>query len=209
MTNTRRGRPKTPILSHDNVVRTSLKIVDEDGLESLTTRRLAAELGVRGASLYNHFANKDEILAAVVDLVLTESSRRRHVPNGDPRRILLWASRSFRDALMAHPNMLPVMAGTRTAGFGRRAADVVHHRLVTAGVSSRRSHQAMEAIERWTVGWVMREIVQRESAAEGSKDAAERALPKATFDAVASAIIDTVIGGSPGPRKKTAARATT
>jgi AcrR family transcriptional regulator len=105
--------------------------VDAEGLDALSTRRLAAELGVRGPSLYNHFATKDEILDAVADAVVREVS----VPPFDdwPAALLAWA-RSYRAALRAHPNIVPYLA----QGPGRRPAqlamaDAVYGGLVDAG----------------------------------------------------------------------------
>ena len=64
------ARPRTPLLSRDGIVAAALALVDAEGLEALSTRRLAAELGVSGPSLYNHVATKDELIDAVVDSVL-------------------------------------------------------------------------------------------------------------------------------------------
>jgi AcrR family transcriptional regulator len=51
------------------VLRAAIALADESGIESLTTRRLGQELGVKAMSLYNHVANKDDILDGIVDLV--------------------------------------------------------------------------------------------------------------------------------------------
>ncbi|MCD0481370.1 TetR/AcrR family transcriptional regulator [Streptacidiphilus sp. ASG 303] len=66
------ARPRRPLLSHDRIVAAALRLVDAEGLEALSTRRLAAELGVSGPSLYNHFATKDDLLDAVADAVVGE-----------------------------------------------------------------------------------------------------------------------------------------
>jgi AcrR family transcriptional regulator len=64
------ARPRKPLLSRDRIVTTALALVDAEGLVALSTRRLAAELGVSGPSLYNHFATKEAILDAVADTVI-------------------------------------------------------------------------------------------------------------------------------------------
>jgi AcrR family transcriptional regulator len=48
-------RPRTPLLSVGRIVETALTLIDAEGPAALSTRRLAAELGVSGPSLYNHF----------------------------------------------------------------------------------------------------------------------------------------------------------
>ena len=90
----------------------------------VSTRRLAAELGVRGPSLYNHFATKDEILDAVADAIVGAG---RHVmlrPTHDWREALRRWARSYRAALLAHPNIVPFLA----QGPGRRPAALRHGR---------------------------------------------------------------------------------
>ena len=65
------AKPRTP-LSRERVLRAALELADAGGIESLTMRRLGQELGVEAMSLYNHVANKDDILDGIVDLVFGE-----------------------------------------------------------------------------------------------------------------------------------------
>jgi AcrR family transcriptional regulator len=59
-------------LSRERVLRAAVLLADEDGLESLTMRELGLRLGVEAMSLYNHVANKDDILDGMVDLVVSK-----------------------------------------------------------------------------------------------------------------------------------------
>ena len=59
-------------LSKERVLRAAMVLADERGIESLSMRKLAQELGFEVMSLYNHVSNKDEILAGIVDLVAHE-----------------------------------------------------------------------------------------------------------------------------------------
>ena len=61
-----------PRLSRAAVVERGLAIGDEDGLEAVTIRRLAAELGVTPMALYWHFRNKDELMTGLADAVWSE-----------------------------------------------------------------------------------------------------------------------------------------
>ena len=63
--------PRVP-LSRERVLRAAVLLADEDGLESLTMRQLGLRLGVEAMSLYNHVANKDDLLDGMVDLVVSE-----------------------------------------------------------------------------------------------------------------------------------------
>jgi AcrR family transcriptional regulator len=130
------ARPRNPLLSRDRIVAAALDLVDTEGLAALSTRRLAAVLGVSGPSLYNHFATKDALLDAVVDEVLGEVDLSMWVQVDKETwadALARWA-RSYRAALVAHPNLVPVLA----QGPGRRAnalrlADAVFGGLVDAG----------------------------------------------------------------------------
>lgn len=128
------ARPRKPLLSTDRIVETARELVDAEGLAAVSTRRLAARLGVSGPSLYNHFRTKDEILevvadsvSALVDLSMFEDGRNWRTALHD------WAV-SYRAALRAHPNIVPVLArgpGRRPAAL--RLADAVYGAMVDAG----------------------------------------------------------------------------
>lgn len=129
------ARPRRPLLSHDRIVTTALRLVDAEGLEALSTRRLAAELGVSGPSLYNHFATKDDLLDAVADAVVGEVDLSMFDRAGAEWRTALrdWA-RSYRAALAAHPHVVPVLAqGPGRRPHALRLADAVFGALVDAG----------------------------------------------------------------------------
>jgi AcrR family transcriptional regulator len=127
------ARPPRRLLSREQIVAAAMELIDADGLAEFTTRKLAAVLGVRGPSLYNYFATKDEILDAVAnqvtDMVDISMLGRTYWADG----LRGWA-RSFRAALLQHPNIVPFLA----QGPGRRPAslamaDAVFGALVDAG----------------------------------------------------------------------------
>lgn len=66
----RRARPAKAPLSRDVIVETGLRILDNDGLSALTMRRVAQELDTGAASLYVYVANRDDLMAAMLDHVL-------------------------------------------------------------------------------------------------------------------------------------------
>ncbi|ADD42023.1 TetR/AcrR family transcriptional regulator [Stackebrandtia nassauensis] len=132
------ARPRRPLLSRDRITAAALAVVDADGLEALSTRRLATELGVSGPSLYNHVATKDELLDDVVDSVLGEVDTTAMAGLSPSRRdwataLAAWA-RSYRTALAAHPNIVPALAsGPGNRPHALRIADAVFGGLVGAG----------------------------------------------------------------------------
>lgn len=110
--NRRRHRPGG--LTIEQITKSALVIVDDEGLGALTMRRLAEELGTGAASLYRHVANREELLVEAVDHVLGE------VEFGTPKPTwredfanqasLLWST------LIAHPHLLPVVLRTPLLG---------------------------------------------------------------------------------------------
>lgn len=130
------ARPRKPLLSRDRIVETAGALVDAEGLGALSTRRLAAELGVSGPSLYNHFRTKDEILDAVADAVSAKIDLSMFAADDDRDWLTAlrdWAV-SYRAALADHPHIVPVLAqgpGRRPAGL--RVADAVFGAMVRAG----------------------------------------------------------------------------
>ncbi|GAB2947151.1 MULTISPECIES: TetR/AcrR family transcriptional regulator C-terminal domain-containing protein [unclassified Streptomyces] len=130
------ARPRKPLLSRDRIVEAASALVDAEGLDAVSTRRLAAVLGVSGPSLYNHFRNKEEILDAVADAVSAQVDLSMF-EEADPRdwREALhdWAL-SYRAALAAHPHIVPVLArGPGRRPVGLRVADAVFGAMVGAG----------------------------------------------------------------------------
>ncbi|MEM0982289.1 MAG: TetR family transcriptional regulator, partial [Cyanobacteria bacterium P01_H01_bin.58] len=63
--------PQLP-LSRELILRAALRLADEGGVEALSMRKIAQVLGVKAMSLYNHVANKDDILDGIVDRVVAE-----------------------------------------------------------------------------------------------------------------------------------------
>ncbi|MEV0849026.1 TetR/AcrR family transcriptional regulator [Streptomyces sp. NPDC049954] len=149
------ARPRKPLLSTGRIVETACALVDAEGLGAVSTRRLAAELGVSGPSLYNHFRTKDEILEAVadavsaqVDLSMFEEGSERA---GDWRGALHDWALSYRAALARHPHIVPVLArgpGRRPAAL--RLADAVFGAMTTAGWPPAQA-TSIGAVLRWYV----------------------------------------------------------
>jgi len=82
------------------VLRAAIALADQSGIESLTMRRLGQELGVEAMSLYNHVANKDDILDGIVDLVLSDIDVP---PTGtDWKAAMRQRSLSAHEILLAH-----------------------------------------------------------------------------------------------------------
>ncbi|MDQ3156810.1 MAG: TetR family transcriptional regulator [Actinomycetota bacterium] len=146
------ARPRTPLLSRERIRDVALELIDSVGLEALSMRRLAQELGVQAASLYSHYSSKDEVLDAVANL-LTVNVNTSGFSGGDWRTGLRVWGRSYRNALAAHPNAAPIVA----AGTGEREdflamADAVHGGLVGAGWPPRQATLISAATKYLVIG---------------------------------------------------------
>jgi AcrR family transcriptional regulator len=145
-------KPRRP-LSRERVLRTAVELADARGVESLTMRNLAHELGVEAMSLYNHVAGKEDVLDGIVEVVLDEvvAAVDEIEPPGSPaewkqvmrRRILAarevllrhrWAPAVFDTRTNAPPALLhhtdSVLGLMREAGF---SIDLAHHAVHALG----------------------------------------------------------------------------
>ena len=87
-------------LNRERILDTALSLVDEEGLEALSMRKLGQALGYEAMSLYNHVANKDDLLDGILDLVLAEMELPD--PAGGLKSIRS-SSISAHEALVRHP----------------------------------------------------------------------------------------------------------
>jgi AcrR family transcriptional regulator len=138
--------PRRVRLSRDRVLRAAVVVADDAGIESLSMRRLAQELGVVPMALYKHVANKEELLDGMVDVVVGEidppvrgtdwkSAVRQRILSA--RRALLrhpWASRVLESRTNPTPLVLGYMDSMigmfRAGGF---SVDLTHHVMHTLG----------------------------------------------------------------------------
>jgi AcrR family transcriptional regulator len=120
-------------LNRERIHQGALRIVDAEGLDGLSMRRLAAELGVRAPSLYGHVASKDDLLHSVANEVMDQVDVSAFDSGDWQQGLKVWA-RSYRAALARHPNLVPFLAyGPARREASLRAADAVHGGLVGAG----------------------------------------------------------------------------
>lgn len=102
-------RTDQPALSRDAIVREAIAMLDADGIEALSMRKLGARLNAGATSLYRHVATKDELMELAVDEVTAEV----HVPPADSpdwRAAVTEAAGSFRTTALRHP-WLPLVLG--------------------------------------------------------------------------------------------------
>jgi len=93
--------------SRESTLRAALEIIDNEGVEGLSMRRLGRALGRDPMSLYRHTATKAELLDGVAEMVLAELSVDTN--DADWAGQLRTVARRFRDLALAHPNVVPLL----------------------------------------------------------------------------------------------------
>ncbi|BAW00342.1 TetR/AcrR family transcriptional regulator C-terminal domain-containing protein [Lysobacter enzymogenes] len=150
-------------LQRETVVAAALKLLDEVGMDGLSTRRLAQELGVQQPSLYWHFKNKRELLDALAEAMLGEHQPVDRADCADWREWMTRQSREFRRCLLAHRDGGRVHAGTRPQphDFGEVEAELAY--LTAAGFTASDAIRALISLSYYTVGWVLEEQAATEA----------------------------------------------
>ncbi|MFD4530251.1 TetR/AcrR family transcriptional regulator [Streptomyces sp. NPDC058470] len=152
----RRGRPPVDV---GKVVDMALQLVDEVGVQALTLRMLADALGSGTATLYRHFASKDELLAHVVDRILGDV-------RVDPASLegLTWreatvaGAEAFYDTLCRHPHALPLLVEQVPVGpNGLRNRERIIGLLLAFGFSVDLAARAFTAIGHYVVGFAIQQ----------------------------------------------------
>ncbi|MGB1681570.1 MAG: TetR/AcrR family transcriptional regulator [Acidimicrobiales bacterium] len=105
-------------LSRPRVAAAALALIDERGLEQLSMRKLGAELGVEAMSLYNHVANKDDLLGAVADLLYEQILTEYGVPSGNWQAQARVMAASYVSVAIAHPHAFPLLLNRPPVGEG-------------------------------------------------------------------------------------------
>jgi AcrR family transcriptional regulator len=150
---TRRAQPRVP-LSRERVLQTALKIADQGGLESLSMRKLGQELGVEAMAIYYHFANKDEVLDGIVDLVFGEINLP--VAGADWKTAMRQRAISLRDVLARHRWAIGMMESRRNPGPANlRHHDAVIGNLRAAGFDMEMVAHAYSLLDGYIYGFAL------------------------------------------------------
>lgn len=145
-------------------------MIDRDGLNALTMKRLGSELGVEAMSLYFHVAKKEEILDEVVDLLFKEVQLPEH-EGRDWYEVARELFSNVRRHLVAHPNTVSLFA-TRPAHSGDALAPIEQslRTLRQAGFDECAAIDGHRMLMSFTVGYVVSEVHARSDSATHPED---------------------------------------
>jgi AcrR family transcriptional regulator len=162
-------------LTRAKVLETALRLADEGGIESLSMRKLAGKLGVEAMSLYNHVANKDDLVDGIVDLVVREIE----LPEGEQAwdAAVRKCAVSAHEAFLRHPwacsLVMSSAQGSRPLAESPRVQYVewLLERLRGAGFPPELTYHAYHTIDSHILGFTLWQLGHsaglRELAAEG------------------------------------------
>lgn len=140
-------------LSADAIFCAALRMADADGLESLTMRGLAAELGVATMSLYTHVKDKDHLLLGVVNMVTAEIGLPE--PGTPPWDALRHITREFRRVALRHPRLVPLTMRQPPTGFeALMLAEGAFDALRRAGIRASLTARAYRLTSSYAIGFV-------------------------------------------------------
>lgn len=134
-------------LSADAVVDAAVRIVQADGAEALTMRRLADELGAAVTAIYWHVGNRDALLDLLVTRLLAEMGDPH--PVGDtPRRRLCSLAHEWRRRLLERPELVGLADGRgKTAAMFQPVQAALAAELAALGVRGRRAAEVIQAVQ--------------------------------------------------------------
>jgi AcrR family transcriptional regulator len=150
---TRRRAP----LTRERVLRAALQLADKNGIDAVSMRRLAQKLGVEAMSLYNHVANKDEVLDGITDMVVGEIE----VPaiGADWKAAMRRRAISAHEVLMRHPwAPLLVVSRMNIGPAMLRYVNATLGCLREAGFSYAMADHAWNAIDSHVYGFTLQKL---------------------------------------------------
>jgi len=170
------ARPRVPLISRRKALEAALEIIDSEGLKALSIRRLGEVMNVNGASLYHHFKDKDEILVGVAQLALADVTAPRSESDNWRVWLPLNAYRT-RQALIAHPELIPLMLRRIPLGIGNQEVEASVARLRAEGVEMSVIAPLMESFELLAISSALQTV-------GGVASAEEREKPYGAYDSM-------------------------
>lgn len=159
--------PRREPLRREAIVETALRLLDRDGLDALSMRRIADELDTGPASLYRHVGSKDGLLDLVFDRVIGE----QEVPDPEPER---WkeqvkeVARTMRATIARHPDIARVSLGRIPTGPNALAySERLLAILRAAGLSNELAVAGSQLLMLVVNGFALEESVDFKSPGEG------------------------------------------
>ena len=138
-------------LSRERVLSAAVALADESGIESLSMRKLAERLGVEAMSLYNHIANKNDLLEGIVEAAAGEIVTP--ADDVDWKKAIHEVAISAHEALLRHPWASGLWMGTTPGPARMRYGDSLLGAFRGAGFSKDLTYHAYHIVESYVLGF--------------------------------------------------------
>ena len=166
-----------PRLSKDRLLRAAVRRADREGIDSLSMRTLAVDLGAKPMSLYFYVASKEDILGGILDLIVSEFELSEEA---DWRSALRRSMLSAHDTLLRHPWACQLFMTTPRSSARLRYMEALLKTLREGGFSPLMTHHAYHVLESHLIGFTLwetghtedRGLTNRAKAFVGGKAAA-------------------------------------
>ena len=187
----RPARKERATLTRDQIVTEAIRLLDSEGSEALTMRKLAARLGAGATSIYWHVANRHELIELVIDEIYGEIEVPGLDPAPDWRAALREVAQSMRSSIVRHPWMISVFDHL-AAGVGGPNANLLAERMLVlfegAGFQLREAERALNTLSAYVIGIAMGEAAWHTALARRGQsdkdwiDESQRMAEQATED---------------------------
>ena len=149
-------RPNTPTLTREQIVSAAMSIVDREGIDALSMRGLASELGVGTMSLYYHVPDKSALYDLILDAVMSEADLSGDDPSLPYEERVVRTAYALRAALLAHPNAAVItMSRSLRTPAQLRPVEAMLGVLYEAGLSATDAMQTVNVIGQFVFGTSM------------------------------------------------------
>ncbi|MFC4123064.1 TetR/AcrR family transcriptional regulator C-terminal domain-containing protein [Nonomuraea zeae] len=150
-------------LDRQRIVTEAVALLDAEGLNGVTLRKLATRLGVRSPTLYWHLPNKAALVTAIAEAILEQEFPELAGPEPGERwqDWLMGLAERLRRALLAHPDGARVISASQLSLKMAAISELAMSALVARGIALREARLIVLTVERFTVGHVLEEQAPR------------------------------------------------
>ncbi|HSQ64013.1 MAG TPA: TetR family transcriptional regulator [Polyangiaceae bacterium] len=155
-------RKKPPGLTRERIRSEALELIDAEGLEAFSTRKLGAALGCEAMAIYWYYPSKEALLDAVVDELMSRVGRVAAPEATDWVEALRGIARSYRGLAHEHPNAFPLIATRRFATEGTFAfLERLFELAQRQGIDDRTTARFFRAVSAYCSGIALNELASR------------------------------------------------
>jgi AcrR family transcriptional regulator len=145
-------------LTRERIMRVALEIVERDGVDALSMRRLAKEFGVEAMSLYNHVHGKSDILDGIAEVVLDGLELPDELPSDWAAGVRVLAH-AFRSVALAHPRACAVILTRKVLSpSGLRPMEACLSLLLRSGFDEATAVHSIRVLMSFLVGSLLRQV---------------------------------------------------